>query len=107
MQDLLGEEIRETRPLIVVKRRWFDRFADGSKTIEYRRHRGQFTACTFYPGRRVRIAYSYNIRRTGWIDATVTRFEVRRAAEVPAEDRYDDMAAADEMALIHVRIDGA
>jgi hypothetical protein len=51
----------ERLPLIVVKRCYYDEFSSGVKTIEYRRHKGQFNACVFYPGRRVRIAYNYNL----------------------------------------------
>lgn len=36
--------------------------ASGAKTTEYRRHRPPFTDRVFYPGRWVRIAYSYNIK---------------------------------------------
>lgn len=107
MQDLFGKKSSESRPLIVVKRRYFEEFVSGTKTIEYRRHRGQFTARTFYPGRLVRIAYTYNIWRTGWLDAVVERFETRPAAECPAGDRYEDMKPDARMALIHLRLIGA
>jgi len=47
-----------------------------TKTIEYRRHKGQFNARVFYSGRRVRIAYNYKINLDPSLTAMVTRFEV-------------------------------
>jgi hypothetical protein len=94
-------------PLIVVKRVYFDQFAAGTKTIEFRRHRKPFTQRAFYPGRLVRLAYYYDIARNPSLLARVTRFEVAPARDHPALlDVYPQLQPDDELALIHLERDG-
>jgi hypothetical protein len=67
---------------MMVKRICFDEFAAGTKDTEYRRHRGQFTARAFRPGRRVVIGYRYDHAKAGLphLDVIVRSFEVQPAA---------------------------
>jgi hypothetical protein len=91
-------------PLIAVRREYYEAFASGVKTIEYRRHRPPFTARVFYPGRRVRIRCGYGLARPELL-ATVARFEVKLLADVPRMlGFYPDLAQKDELALIHLEI---
>jgi hypothetical protein len=92
-------------PLIVVKRRYYDEFIAGTKTVEYRRHRKPFTERAFYPGRWVRIAYSYNINKFPSVLARVTGFAVAPARDHPAmREVYPQLGDADELALIHLDV---
>jgi hypothetical protein len=92
-------------PLIVVKRVYYEQFAAGTKTIEYRRHRKPFTKRAFYVGRWVRLAYSYNINKYPSLIARVTEFELAPARDHPAmRDIYPDLADDDELALIHLDV---
>jgi hypothetical protein len=95
--------VNERVPLIVVKRRWFDAFATGLKTVEYRRYGRTFTERTFYPGRPVRIWFSYDPRRSGELSATVRKFE-RVTAQVCPEILaiYSDLTMRDLIAAIHL-----
>lgn len=79
-------EVNPRRPLIVVKRVYFNEFASGIKTIEYRRHRPPYTRRTFSPGREVRIAWTYNIKRCPKpLLARAESFDVCWASETPPE----------------------
>jgi hypothetical protein len=92
---------REKMPLIIVKKRFFDAFCAGTKTIEYRRHRRPFVASTFYPGRIVRLVYNYDIRRYPGRLARVDGFVVRSAGACPdLSGVYPGLDPADEIALI-------
>jgi hypothetical protein len=96
----------ERLPLIVVKRCYWDDFRAGTKTIEYRRHKRQFTARVYYPGRRVRIAYNYNLALHPTLMATVKRFEVALASVHPEMlDFYQGLRPSDEIALIHLQVE--
>jgi len=96
----------ERLPLIVVKRCYYDEFLAGVKTIEYRRHKGQFNARVFHPGRRMRIAYNYNLNLYPSLTAIVTRFEVTPASTHPEMlDFYQGLQPNDEIALIHLRVE--
>ena len=91
-------------PLIVVKRVYFDEYATGRKTIEYRRYGRMFTERTFYPGRRVRIKYQYN-NNAPELAATVRRFEWALACDGPdLSTVYPSLKPDDEIALIHLQI---
>jgi hypothetical protein len=91
-------------PLIVVKRIYFDEFASGQKTIEYRRYGRVFTERTFYPGRRVRIKYQYN-NGAPELAAMVRLFECRLARDGPDLSAvYPGLKPDDEIALIHLQI---
>jgi hypothetical protein len=93
------------RPLIVVKRRFYDQFVDGTKTIEYRRHRPPYTIRVFYPGRAVRIGFNYNLARFPVLNATVVSFTVEPARAHPAMlDLYPQLQPDDEIALIKLAI---
>lgn len=95
----------ETRPLIVVKRRYFDQFLSGEKNIEYRRLRGQFNAAVFRPGRSVRIAYNYNLKLFPFLDATVTAFEALTALNCPdLLSLHPDISPSETIAAIHLCI---
>jgi hypothetical protein len=92
-------------PLVVVRRIYFDEFLNGSKTIEYRRHRPPFTERVFYPGRAVRISYRYDLGAPR-LSAIVSRFEAKPLREQPDMiGFYDDMELDDEVALIHLAIE--
>jgi hypothetical protein len=95
----------ERVPIIVVKRRFYDQFASGEKTIEYRRHRPPFTIRVFYPERRVRIAYTYNLSMRPHLDAVVRSFDVALLSAYPRlREIYPDMEFDDELALIALDI---
>jgi hypothetical protein len=104
--------MNEPKPYpLVVKRVFFEQFARGEKTIEYRRHRRPFTANTYWPGRSIVIRYSYDPARSPELAARVARFEVARLDEtgdVAAALRtiYPQLADADEIALIHLEVSG-
>ena len=94
---------------LILKRRYFDEFASGIKTIEYRRHRGQFTARNFRIGRRFRLAYSYSWRQQGMphLDAIVRSFEARPACGPLLADMrgtYPDLGEGEEVALIGLNV---
>jgi hypothetical protein len=93
-------------PMIIVKRQFYDAFDSGEKTTEYRRHRGLFTARTFWTGRSVRIAYSYNVKRYPSLIALVEGLDVE-LAETHLERlraHYPDLQSTDEIALIHLQV---
>ncbi len=88
-------------PLIIVKKRFFDAFCAGTKTIEYRRHRPPFVASTFYAGRIVRLGYNYDIKRYPSRVARVEAFVVRPADACPElSSVYPDVEPSHEIALI-------
>jgi hypothetical protein len=96
-------------PLIVVKRVYFDQFASGEKTVEYRRHRPPFTSRAFYPGRWVRITNNYNLARTPVLLAQVVSFEIdsahRLLSRVPALALiYPDLLSEEEIAAIALAV---
>lgn len=96
------------RPLIVVKRKYYDQFQSGEKSVEYRRLRGQFNPNVFSVGRDVRIAYNYNVSRFPTIDATVVSFEAIPASRCPELlSLCPDMAPDEQIAAIHLSIDRA
>jgi hypothetical protein len=93
------------KALLVVRRPFFDAFASGAKTTEYRRHRPPFVERIFYPGRLVRIAYNYDINRYPTLLARVLDFDVAAAADHPDAMQallsvYPSMQPSDEIALI-------
>ncbi|SRR6266851_5877004 len=93
-------------PLIVVRRAYFDQFEAGTKTIEHRRHRPPVTARVFYPGRLVRIAYNFNVKRHPSVLARVISFDVAAARENPKMiEIYPDVLLDDEVALITLAIE--
>jgi hypothetical protein len=100
----------ESKPYpLVVKRVFFEQFARGEKTIEYRRHRRPFTANTYWPGRSIVIRYSYNAAQSPELAARVVRFEVGRLDEIgdvaaALKTIYRDLADADEIAMIHLQV---
>ncbi len=101
--------MNETKPYpLIVKRVFFEQFARGEKTIEYRRHRGRFTARIFWPGRAITLAYTYDMKGPR-LSARVARFEVARLEElgelaVVLRSIYRDLAGGDEIALIHLDV---
>jgi hypothetical protein len=95
---------------LVVKRVFFEQFASGEKTVEYRRHSGQFTERTFWPGREISIRYRYD-HTSPRLTARVTRFEVARLETLAGElatvlkKIYPALAEGAEIALIHLRLE--
>jgi hypothetical protein len=94
---------------LVVKRVFFEQFARGEKTTEYRRHRRPFTANTYWPGRSIVIRYNYDPARSPELAARVARFEVGRLDEIgdiaaALKTIYRDLADADEIAMIHLQV---
>jgi hypothetical protein len=88
-------------PLLVVKRVYYEQFAAGSKTVEYRLHRKPFTKHAFYPGRFVRLAYNYDVKRYPSMLAIVRSFELAPARDHAAlRDVYPQLRDDDELALI-------
>jgi hypothetical protein len=88
---------------------FFDQYAAGTKTIEYRRHRGHFTERTFWPGRPIVIRYSYNAAQSPELAARVVRFEVRRLEDTGEsaaglKSIYPALADGDEIAMIHLEL---
>jgi hypothetical protein len=101
MPPVRNPPINGSFPLIVVKRRYYDEFSAGTKTVEYRLHKKPFTERAFYPDRWVRIAFNYNIDKNPSLLAMVTRFAVEPARNHPAMfELYPDMAPDTELALI-------
>jgi hypothetical protein len=96
-------------PLIVVKRMYYDQFAGGTKTIEHRRHRPPFTARVFYPGRVVRIAYNFNIKKTPSLLAMVISFSIAPARSLNEHPElievWPTLLPDDEIALIKLAIE--
>ena len=68
------------RPLhIILRHRFFDAFASGKKTLEWRRLGGRWNADTCRPGRRVVLMRGY--ATTGRLQGTITAFEERPAPD--------------------------
>jgi hypothetical protein len=93
-------------PLIVVRRRHYEAFIAGLKAIEYRHHRRPFTIATFYPGRVVRLAYNFNVKKHPSRLALVRAFDVLPAASVGIDlsSHYPDLSPTDEIAMISVEL---
>jgi hypothetical protein len=102
-----------TRPVppypLYVRRQFFDQYARGEKTIEYRRHREPFTERSFYSGRPVSIRWRFD-QMTPRLKARVVRFEVARLDALDVDRRrglraiYPELAADAEIALIHLEL---
>lgn len=68
------------RPLFIpLKREWFDAFASGSKTEEWRRHGPRWNASSCAIGRPVVLALGY--RGTRRLDGVITGFRVAPASD--------------------------
>jgi hypothetical protein len=105
-------------PLIVVKRRYYDEFSAGTKTVEYRLHKKPFTERAFYAERWVRIAYNYNIDKNPSLLAVVTRFVALPAfahfVDLPLDEArakfealrevYPELTPETELAAIHLDV---
>lgn len=92
-------------PLLVVRREYFDQFAAGTKTIEYRLHRPPFTQRVYYPGRWIKIAYNYNITKNPTLLACVIKFDLAPARDYPAMLKlYPDLKPDAELALIKLYV---
>lgn len=89
--------------LLILKKRYWEAFARGEKTTEFRRHRPPFVARTFAPGRLVRLSYNYDLARYPRLVARIADFEVRIARDHPELlDVYPELRPDDELALIHL-----
>jgi hypothetical protein len=98
-----------TKPaLLIVKKRFFNAFASGEKSTEFRRHRAPFTKRVYFPGRWVRIAYNYDVRRSPSLVAQVIRFDVALAGDHPEAEAlrsvYPDLPDDAEIAAIALSI---
>jgi hypothetical protein len=97
---------------LIVKRPFFDMFASGIKSVEYRRHRPPFVAKNFPGGRPVRIASRYQDLGAGGrsLLAHVEAFEVARVSMLEHDTAalvratYPSLGADDEIAVIRLRI---
>lgn len=86
------------KPLFVpLKGEWFDQFADGTKTVEYRKYGPGWNERTIYAGRPVILSKGYSGAR---IDAVVVSFELVKARDVP---RATELYPA-EATLIAIRL---
>lgn len=75
------------KPLFVpLKKQWFDLFASGEKTAEWRRYGPGWNERTCRPGRRVVLALGYTRTRLAGV---VTSFQVR-PARGPAAELYGE-----------------
>jgi hypothetical protein len=76
------------RPLfLVLKHRWFDAFADGSKRHEWRPYGPRFNERTCTPGRAVILLRGYTRRR---LSGVIASFSVEHVTEdSPAASIYD------------------
>jgi hypothetical protein len=104
----MGISTQTDRPgQLILRKPYFEQFAAGTKTTEYRRYKGQFTQRNFWPGRLIRIAYRYDHAAAGLphLLAAVRSFETRQArwgTPLFAEMRevYADLLPGDDIALI-------
>jgi hypothetical protein len=93
---------------LVVKRDFFEAFANGTKTIEYRQNKPPFTARNFWPGRPVLVAYHYDAYPH--LAAVCAGFAVAPLSTLddPIIDRlraiYPRLDAAAAIALISLRV---
>lgn len=70
-----------TKPLFVpLKTEWFDQFADGTKTVEYRKYGPGWNERTIFAGRRVTLSKGYSGAR---IAAVILSFALVKARDVP------------------------
>jgi hypothetical protein len=84
-----------SKPLwIPLKRKYFDAFKNGTKTIEYRHNSRQWTEKHIYPGRPVTLGCGYSGPR---LRAVVTKFETR----IMDSETY---GPNQRLALIHLRV---
>lgn len=90
---------------LVLKREYFDAFAEGSKSIEYRRYGGQFTERVYFVGRRVVLATRYD-RRALVMPARVTTFRIEPAIKHPDMIEFygGRLAPGDQVALIGLEV---
>lgn len=87
-----------TKPLFVpLKTEWFDKFAAGSKDVEYRKYGPGWNERTVYAGRPVILSKGYSGAR---LDAVVLSYELVQARDVP---RATEIYPADAT-LIAVRL---
>lgn len=106
------EDTKNNRPgLLIVRRVYFEQFATGTKSIEYRRHRGAFTVRNFWVGRRIRVAYSYSYQAQGppYLVAEVVFFgaePVLGKLLFDLQETYPEMREGDEVALIGLHVLG-
>ncbi len=106
----MSQDTQNQRPgLLIVRRIYFEQFAAGTKTIEYRRHRGQFTVRNFWVGRQVRIAFRYDFEAAGlpFLISQIAFFRVelaRGALLADMRETYPDLSEGDEIVLIKLRL---
>ena len=104
------EDTQKQRPgLLIVRQIYFEQFAAGTKTIEYRRHRGQFTVRNFWVGRRIRVAYNYSYQAQGlpYLVAEVVSFAAEPVLGkllFDLQETYPEMREGDEVALIGLHV---
>jgi hypothetical protein len=68
----------KTTPLFIpLMARFYDAFANGRKTTEYRLYGPRWNRVTCFPGRRVRLSYGYGLSRPRLTGAVVRTTRVR------------------------------
>ncbi len=70
-----------------LKRKWFDEIKNGTKRVEYRRHKGAFTAKNFYEGRKLKIRLGYSGEE---IEAICQRVVVTKEKSIAFMEVYPD-----------------
>lgn len=96
---------------LAVRRIYYEQFLAGTKDTELRRHHRAFNARVFYPGRRVRLSISYNIKLFPGVLAVVIAFEIRKASLLPPHhaaavlDVYPNLSTDTEIAMIKLAIE--
>ncbi|MDR1349797.1 MAG: hypothetical protein LBJ59_03250 [Zoogloeaceae bacterium] len=83
-----------------LKTEFFNAFAAGEKSVEYRRYGARWNEQTCVPGRRVTLSCGYGTMRR--LSGVITEFEVRALSEVAvAQHLY---APPCEIACIHIKV---
>lgn len=93
-----------TKPLFIpLKTAYFEAFAKGEKTVEYRPYGPRWNECTCPVGRKVTLSHGYGKARR--LTGTVIAFERSAAPTRTAAwmDCYGDKGG--DAACIHIRLD--
>lgn len=87
---------------IPLKKKYFEQFATGEKTEEFRLYGKRWNERVCVPGRDVVLSCGYSGAR---LDGTISAFNVRRAADVPVmREVYPNIAVDAMVACISITI---
>lgn len=87
---------------IPLKKKYFEQFAAGEKTEEFRLYGKRWNESVCAPGRDVVLSCGYSGAR---MNGTIRAFAVRRAADVPVmREVYPDVDADTRVACISIAI---